>query len=760
MNACPNCGAELKFDIVSQKLACPFCGAMIDPSAYTDFGAAAEEVHVSADMAAPAEEGIAQDVVPASQVIPDSVSNYAQGTGNLGPSGGAMGPSGSFASVGGAGTGFASQGSGVSGSFASQGGATPAGGGFAGQGIGTYGSSFASQGAAPVGGGFMQQGQGGAFGGSTNFAAAGSSTAAAQNMAAMGVGAAVTGMTGMAGQAPNAMPTATPFPGQAPVAGGYIPTAAPYPGTMPMQAQVYPTQQAQMNPSVEDLNFDPTANYQDLEVIAYSCPQCGGSIYSTDESVNGFCSFCGSNITLQSRMAKMKYPKFVLPFRVNKNACKQYYLNHVKKAFFAPKELKNPEYLDRFRGIYMPYWGYDVMCYGNVMLEGTRSYRRGDYVFTEHYQCTGLVDAFYKGLSFDASSSFDDYYSEQIAPYDAHARVDFNPAYLSGFYADLQDVSYHLYESDAIDFGRKQIMEGIKKSQAFPGLSFSPQQEKRINPAVDARHDGVYTAFFPVWFLSYRNNDRVAYAVVNGQTGKLISDLPVDKKKFVISAALMAIPLFFLLMSLPTMMPASTLLLGELLSVLAVMRLMRTVKKVYERDRRLDDRGYLSKRSQAEFHQAQAEIAKKKRREQGVGSVLIIGIFVSIVFVIMSPEAAFGMLEGISKAGNGGKAIIALILAVLLVVVNASGGKVVKQVAKSGAGTLMLGVWLIFAATLYGSFVILLDPVSNLPYYLGVIMLFAGTLIAQLMALEQYNNLTTRPLPQLNRKGGDDSAQD
>ena len=27
-----------------------------------------------------------------------------------------------------------------------------------------------------------------------------------------------------------------------------------------------------------------------------------------------------------------------------------------------------------------------------------------------------------------------------------------------------------------------------------------------------------------------------------------------------------------------------------------------------------------------------------------------------------------------------------------------------------------------------------------------------------LMALEQYNMLTTRPLPQLNRKGGDDSA--
>lgn len=759
MNACPNCGAELKFDIQSQMLACPFCGAKVDPASYTEFGAAAEENHISMAEASSIEEGMAADVLHASQVVNTVQSgNEASGSSILGPSGGAqgsgmLGPSGSFASSGGvgfAGGSFMSQGTGASGSFASQGGATPSGAGFAGTGNSVTGvsDSFASQtGAAPIGGGFMQQG--GSIGGSTGFAAAGSSTAAAaQSMAAAS-------FLGSVAAAENAAIGGgdTAFPG-----GGQ-----PQP-VMNNGAFVYaqpgmsgPTQQVQEEPL--DPNFDPTANYQELEVISYSCPQCGGSIYSTDESVNGFCSFCGSNITLQSRMARMKYPKYVLPFRVNKNACKQYYLNHVKKAFFAPKELKNPEYLERFRGIYMPYWGYDVMMYGNVMLHGTHSYRRGDYIITEHYNCSGLVDAFYKGLSYDASSSFDDHFSEQIAPFDAHAMIEFNPAYLSGFYADLQDVSYHVYEQDAIRFGQKQILNSIRQKQVFAGASFAENQENMIHPTIDARHDGVYTAFFPVWFLSYRNKDRIAYAVVNGQTGKLISDLPVDKKKFILSAFLMSIPIFFLLMMLPVLRPAGMILLAEVFSVISVVMLVNTVKKVLIRDQRLDDRGYLSKYDRMNYNLQNAQAEQKAKKQKTISGSAIAFI---VLFCAFGPLASMAgeMFEAFFSGNSFGLAAIALILAVVLVVINASGTKMVRELAEKGTGLLIAGIWMICAACLYGGIVILANPVSDIPYYIGVVILFAGTLMAQLMALEQYNLLTTRPLPQLNRKGGDDSAQD
>lgn len=49
---------------------------------------------------------------------------------------------------------------------------------------------------------------------------------------------------------------------------------------------------------------------------------------------------------------------------------------------------------------------------------------------------------------------------------------------------------------------------------------------------------------FPVWFLSYRNKDRVAYATVNGQTGKVAADLPVSLMRYFIGSVILAIPIF------------------------------------------------------------------------------------------------------------------------------------------------------------------------------------------------------------------------
>ena len=800
MNACPNCNAEMKFDIASQMLACPFCGAKVDPKTYTDFGAAAEEERISA-VYAQKEEGIAQDVAAPVQM-------------QYGPSAQQAGGNNAFSQAGGGiGGGFAGQGSGgygsVSGSFASgtQGMAGPQQGGvsqpaFAQQGSG--GGSFASVGAIPVAapmsamGAAPQAGTSGAFPVAAAVAApmgamgaapqAGASGAipVAASMGAMGaapqagtsgafpVAAAVAAPMGAMGATSHvgtsgAIPAAAPMGamGTAPQAGamsgyGAIPAGTVTLGTMQQSAGM--TGMAQdmqqdlfsggMQQAFQD--YDPTANAEELEVIAYNCPQCGGSIYSTDESVNGFCSFCGSNVMLQSRVAKMKYPKYVIPFRVNKNACKQYYLNNVKKAFFAPKELKDPEFLDHFRGIYMPYWGYDVMYYSGLMMVGTHSYRRGDYVFTEHYNCSGRVDAFYKGLSYDASSSFDDHFSEQIAPYDAHAMVDFSPAYLSGFYADLQDVSYHVYEEDALHFGRDRIFESIKKQNAFPGVTFSENQKNLIHPAVDTRHDGVYTAFFPVWFLSYRKNDRVAYAVVNGQTGRLVSDLPVDKKKFLLSALVMAVPIFALLLLLPTMMPSALVLLAEVFSIISVLLLMGTIKKVGIRDMHINDKGYLSKYDRITFQQHKKEADRKKKEKEKAGSLILI---VFAIAVFMGPMGSM-IASALFSTGNTGRGFLALLISIVLVVINASNTAKIKMIVKEKTGPLLLGIWLIFAATLYGALVIFADPVNNFWYYLGVIALFAGTLLGQLMALEQYNLLTTRPLPQLNRKGGDDSAQD
>ena len=323
--------------------------------------------------------------------------------------------------------------------------------------------------------------------------------------------------------------------------------------------------QTQMDPySFEDKEKD-AIEQTEYDVTIFTCPQCGGEILSTDTSAAEFCSFCGASTILYSRLSKEKRPNYIIPFKKTKEDCKKAYSDMMKQAIFAPDELKNPKHIDSFRGIYMPYWAFYLTQEGTFSLNGSRSKRRGDYIYTDHYALKGEIDAYYKGLSYDASSSFDDNISAQIAPYDVKGMKSFTPAFLSGFYADTADVESEKYVANAKQTAYNTSIGAVYRE--FSGINIDPPTSAS---AFSTQVKEVDSAMFPVWFLSYRNGDRVAYATVNGQTGKVVTDLPIDTKKYTIGSLLLAIPIFILLNLLFTVVPSVLLVISMVLAALCI----------------------------------------------------------------------------------------------------------------------------------------------------------------------------------------------
>ena len=237
----------------------------------------------------------------------------------------------------------------------------------------------------------------------------------------------------------------------------------------------------------------------------------------------------------------------------------------MKRAIFAPDALKDPKRIDGFRGIYMPYWTFHLTQKGPFSLQGSRSRRRGDFVYTDHYALQGEIDADYNGLSYDASSSFDDNISEKIAPYDVKGMKAFTPAFLSGFYADTADVDASTYETDAENIANQNSIGAIY--QEFSGIDVEPL----LTPsALNTQTKEIDSAMFPVWFMSYRNAGRVAYATVNGQTGKVVTDLPIDVRKYVKGSLLLALPIFLLLNLLFTITPSTLLIVVAILAIISI----------------------------------------------------------------------------------------------------------------------------------------------------------------------------------------------
>ncbi len=333
---------------------------------------------------------------------------------------------------------------------------------------------------------------------------------------------------------------------------------------------------------------------KEYEVTVFTCPQCGGEIVSTDTSAAEFCSFCGASTILHGRLQNEKRPNYIIPFQKTKEDCKAAYSKMMKNAFFAPDALKDSKYIDGFRGIYMPYWAFHVEQKSSFELKGSRTKRRGDYVITDHFDLKGDIDAYYKGLSYDASSSFDDNISEKLAPYDVKGMKEFTPAFLSGFYADTADVDSETYRGKAEDFATETSERAVYGAPEFAGISISSNLG---SGELGTRTKEVDSTMFPVWFMSYRNGGRVAYATVNGQTGKVITDLPVDTRKYLWSSLALAVPIFLFLNIFFTFMPATMLILTTILAAVSLVIYyteLAAIRKREKTDKKKKDPGVMT----------------------------------------------------------------------------------------------------------------------------------------------------------------------
>ncbi|MGN0153942.1 MAG: hypothetical protein ACI4A3_05785 [Lachnospiraceae bacterium] len=511
----------------------------------------------------------------------------------------------------------------------------------------------------------------------------------------------------------------------------------------------------------------------DYEVTVFTCPQCGGEIYSTDTTAAGFCSFCGASTILSSRLEREKRPAYIIPFQKTKEDCKSEYIKRVRKAVFAPKELRNPRFIESFRGIYMPYWVYHVTQQGPLFLLGKTSHRSGDYVITDHYNLTGNLDFDYSGLPYDASASFADNISERIVPFDAKRMKEFTPSFLSGFYADMADVGKDIYVEDAVNAANVQTKQYLEKDMELGHYNLGDYGN--LSDKYHTQYEDAKLAMFPVWFLSYRNKDRVAYATVNGQTGKVVADLPIKISKYLIASLLLAVPIFFFLNLILTVTPSVLLVVISVIATVVLLIYEKEIKEIAAKEGYEDDKGALEGlrqkhvKRQASLEAASAlegeepyvmtkeqlwtkEKSAKQKKKQQKGNrkglafeVLILGM----VFVVQFRNVWLSL--GVS--GNITESIIMFIILIISGIIGYKGISYWKEVESGKACPGF--IWTILTLTA-AVLITALHPVSDIYYYGGVLGLLAAVVITLLDLIKKYNILSTRKLPQFDYRGGDD----
>ena len=500
---------------------------------------------------------------------------------------------------------------------------------------------------------------------------------------------------------------------------------------------------------------------QFFEATVFTCPQCGGELYSMDNEATSFCSFCGASTILMSRISKEKRPDFIVPFKKTKEDCKRAYEKKMRKAFFVPRELRDPKYIDGFRGIYMPYWTYQLIQRGSVHVDGEVNTRKGDYIYTDHYHLCGDMDTYYLGDSYDASTSFYDNISEALAPYDAKELVHFTPAFLSGFYADTADVGPEVYLEDAVEQAEKRSFQRIKTENAFKDYEIKKRKEYTPpDKGFKTRLRKADHTMYPVWFLSYRNKEQVAYATVNGQTGKVVVDMPIDPKRYLAVSLLLALPIFLLLNIFFTLKPSAILGISMALVFGAVFMYMQELNAIFQREHNLDDKALNWKKERARGQDGLPKIGKGKTKAAAEKSKKY-KLFWRSLWMILGTFFGIFFLAGVSVLFDVNSVLDLLLVAVWpvsvvgVVVCGVKGIRKDRQIRQKGFSA---GFIISIAAAVVGAGIGLLRPVSDIYYYAGVIFTLGAVLYNFVDIIRNYNKLAMRKLPQFDKKGGDDRA--
>ncbi|MBO4980950.1 MAG: hypothetical protein J6C84_03535 [Lachnospiraceae bacterium] len=502
---------------------------------------------------------------------------------------------------------------------------------------------------------------------------------------------------------------------------------------------------------MDPYSFQKDRDAEEYDATVFTCPQCGGTLITEDTTAATFCSYCDSSTILDSRISREKKPGYIIPFQKTKEDCRQAYRKLLRHAVFAPRALKDEAHIEKFRGIYMPFWVYDLKKEGPVSFLGFKDLRIDDYLVYRYYKIECDVYAEAKGLAYDASRSFADGLGSAIAPFDLQERKPFTPSFLSGFYADTSDVDQYEYLEEAKDIAEEENCQRFLEvggcREYHPGEG---DYRDVLSAALRPDNTEVKLAFLPVWFLSYRKGDQVAYAVVNGQTGKAAADIPVDFKKYLLASLLLAVPIFLLLNLFLVITPMNLLGIAATLATVSMVICYRQAGAL-----RACENGDDSYRGYYKVKKGFQQVSLKRKTKE-----VLFAVALESIPPILIPLVFFGRLDKDAVYTLG---MLAVCLGVILLphlAVNMIGyvrGQV-KEPLSEGVKGIIYNAGKSLVGIVAALIILLLRPAADEFYYFGALGCMGMVVWTIFDLIKYHNRLTLRKLPQLNRRGGDENA--
>ena len=285
----------------------------------------------------------------------------------------------------------------------------------------------------------------------------------------------------------------------------------------------------------DDMTWDTSAGAQWQEgetegLRTYVCKSCGGEIVGDANTAATACPFCGNPVVMMGQFSGALKPDYVIPFKLDKKAAKEGLKKHLRGKKLLPKVFKSENHIDEVKGIYVPFWLFDADAAADIRYKATKTriWSDSEYNYTEtsYYSVRRAGKIGFDHVPVDGSSKMADDLMESIEPFDFSKAVDFQTAYLSGYLADKYDVD----EAQSIKRANERIRNSTQAAfaETVKGyVSVTPE-----DTSIQLQNGKAKYALYPVWVLQTTWRGENYIFAMNGQTGKFVGNLPMDKSAF------------------------------------------------------------------------------------------------------------------------------------------------------------------------------------------------------------------------------------
>ncbi len=259
------------------------------------------------------------------------------------------------------------------------------------------------------------------------------------------------------------------------------------------------------------------------------CPSCNGRLKLGYYTSATKCPYCGNYVIQEQRMQGDYEPQLVIPFQISKAEVMELIAKEVEDRKYVPASFLEEKNLKTIEGSYVPFWTYDYDVHYEYEAIGRKikTWAKGKSIFTEtsEYRVVREMDMSFELIPADASRAMPNDVMDLIEPYTYADLQDFDMKYISGFLSEYYNDGAMMFEPRAASRTKKDA-KAIVENTIHDYTLVTPVKERP-----DLERKQICYALFPVWVYRYRYGSKEYPLYVNGQTGKVVGEIPFDYGK-------------------------------------------------------------------------------------------------------------------------------------------------------------------------------------------------------------------------------------